>query len=590
MDQLNFFDSLTKILSSSTANVETIGKKGTNGGPQEDADLSCLPVTEWSWREIARMAIVYDVLTDIGYSKQESANLVKGYRSGGHPNSKEARRWKKIEESPVVMMYHHLQDEDGLLNQQRRRMVRTSLSAPSIPSCVSSDWRFFLHNIKSGASHTTYFLKENVSKSLNSLKKNSSEVKDLESFVAELEKCLSILEKPSNCNSHAQVKQIVVNVLDATRGKCPFFALQVKEATQQNNIQLMANQVAVTQEPSRQKMGFQKMYQISKEQFKAFEQSKEEYMEAALLLKEELEGKTMDEANDDDDDDDDEVKDIESSTQKGKPGIESNMSGPNSELNGELEASANSAQNGKNMELEKQENEASGLNDKKDPSQNGNNIDPEKQENDASDLKDKKDPKTADSLVRPINEATGEVDEYGQSDKLLPENSSFCDPVESFNPTGHPTVSDKDAHLPTEPAGEGFPDGWVIRRITRKNLADKRTDRNWYSPKLGLRFRTKTDALRFLEKLENTQGDEVAAITDFHEEKKPKQIANKISNRSKFSPHNEVGGNKNEFDFCEDIPSSPDLIRRCLAVLRTLCASSSSENFIYPVDPQLYPR
>lgn len=54
------------------------------------------------------MTIINDVLTDLGYSRQEAANLVKGYRSGGHPNSKEARRWKKIEESPGKKSRFHL--------------------------------------------------------------------------------------------------------------------------------------------------------------------------------------------------------------------------------------------------------------------------------------------------------------------------------------------------------------------------------------------------------------------------------------------------------------------------------------------------
>jgi len=86
--------------------------------------------------------------------------------------------------------------------------------------------------------------------------------------------------------------------------------------------------------------------------------------------------------------------------------------------------------------------------------------------------------------------------------------------------------------------------------------------------------------------LEIANGDEVAAITDFCE-KKTNKVANK--NASNISSSNEVEENKTKYTFCEDIPDCPDQIRRCLAVLRTLCASSSAEQFIYPVDPQLYP-
>ena len=43
-------------------------------------------------------------------------------------------------------------------------------------------------------------------------------------------------------------------------------------------------------------------------------------------------------------------------------------------------------------------------------------------------------------------------------------------------------------------------------------------------------------------------------------------------------------------DFCADIPEAPDLLRRCLAVLRTLAQSNAAEPFHYPVDPQLFPN
>jgi len=42
-------------------------------------------------------------------------------------------------------------------------------------------------------------------------------------------------------------------------------------------------------------------------------------------------------------------------------------------------------------------------------------------------------------------------------------------------------------------------------------------------------------------------------------------------------------------EFCADIPTAPELIRRCLAVLRTLSVSGAAEAFLYPVDPQSNP-
>ena len=42
-------------------------------------------------------------------------------------------------------------------------------------------------------------------------------------------------------------------------------------------------------------------------------------------------------------------------------------------------------------------------------------------------------------------------------------------------------------------------------------------------------------------------------------------------------------------DFCADLPDAPELIRRCLSVLRTLSVCGSAEPFLYPVDPQSNP-
>ena len=162
----------------------------------------------------------------------------------------------------------------------------------------------------------------------------------------------------------------------------------------------------------------------------------------------------------------------------------------------------------------------------------------------------------------------------------------------TINTTRHPTVSEKDSHLPTEPADD-FPDGWEVRRIPRLNPTDKRTDRNWYSPKLGLKFRSKADALRFVGLVEAANGDEAAAIMEFHGKINANGSATKAGNKNAgiiaSTEDSKAGSNKAEYEFCEDDPLAPDIIRRCLAVIRSLCATNSAEQFIYPVDPQLYP-
>lgn len=63
------------------------------------------------------------------------------------------------------------------------------------------------------------------------------------------------------------------------------------------------------------------------------------------------------------------------------------------------------------------------------------------------------------------------------------------------------------ADIPGEQA-EGFPDGWLTRRIPRAKKTDKRLDRFWYSPILGLAFRNRDDAYQFATEVERAGGDE----------------------------------------------------------------------------------
>eukprot|EP00986_Skeletonema_menzelii_P009030 scaffold3995_cov133-Skeletonema_menzelii.AAC.3 len=468
--------SLTKTLSSSIPNVDTIGVDGVSDGPQKEADVSCLPVNEWTWREVARMIIIWDVLTDIGCTKSEASNIVKGYRSGGHPNSKEAKRWKKIEDSIIFMMYQQLSSHDS--SQYRRRLVTTCMSTPSVPSALPSDWYFYLHNIKSRSSSSLSFVKENVEKSLSALRNATAEGRD--GFISDLEKCLAVLKQEgSNASGLHKAKEMAINILDRADEKEQISASKLITAERMN----------LTQEPERQKMGLLKLFQVSREQYKMSDTAKEEYMAAALRLKEKLEMK--DTIADDDDD------------------------------------------------------------DKSDDEDDGNTNSEEKASKDS---------------------ATSNCQENGASTSELKSDGK----TESMSANGHPTVSERDAEIPSE-AAEGFPDGWVTRRLPRHNANDPRMDKYWYSPKLGLKFRNKDDAKRFLNKLEDANGDESEAIIAFHGRKRGRPPV--------ASPAAVVA----EYDFCTDIASAPDLIRRCLAVVRTLCASASASPFIYPVDPQIYP-
>ena len=117
-----------------------------------------------------------------------------------------------------------------------------------------------------------------MKKSLATLKNTPSQVKENESYIADLEKCLAIVERSNNGSNIPELhkaKQLAVRVLDSAREKCSSFDKGPSSP--------QLNQIDCTQEPGRQKMGFKQKYQMSREQFKALEQYKEEYMAAALV-------------------------------------------------------------------------------------------------------------------------------------------------------------------------------------------------------------------------------------------------------------------------------------------------------------------
>ncbi|KAL7511584.1 hypothetical protein ACHAXN_008574 [Cyclotella atomus] len=438
-------------------------------------EAAFLPVTKTTWREVARMSLIADTLIDLGYNKIESGNIVRGYRSGGHPNSKEAKRWKKIEDSPIVMLYQLLNDES---NEYRRRMVTARLSAPSKPSCTSSDWRFYLHNIRSRNPNSISYIKNNVQKSIAALKQNpqGTTADTAQKYITELERCLSILQQTPPGHSAdpglLNAKKIALDVLDSTRGK--FVATQQSKAPFGNH----------SKEPPRSKMGFLKNYELTSEQYRKLELAKEDYMVNALKLKEELEAKNKDDAaaalSDEEDDEE------EGEASEDKPDAEPK---PDVEMPDAPSAtSENPASNETAVTAEASNEEAN--RDTQNPASNEAAVTAE-----ASDQEAKQD--TVDSTT-----------------------------------TLSPNLSSEQA----EPAPVKSP---------------------------------------------NTESNAVASAEE--------SVARADTDSETKVNATEQCGMTSDYEFCADVPSAPEPIRRCLAVVRTLCASASSDPFIYPVDPQLYP-
>jgi hypothetical protein len=79
---------------------------------------------------------------------------------------------------------------------------------------------------------------------------------------------------------------------------------------------------------------------------------------------------------------------------------------------------------------------------------------------------------------------------------------------------GHPTLDEKELQLPAE----GFPTGWVVTqrpRETQKKEGVPRVDLFWHSPIMKYRFRSRVEVRRFLEILDLSDGDEMAAMEKF---------------------------------------------------------------------------
>ena len=106
-----------------------------------------LPVNAMTWQEVARLAFLSDALGELGLSKHEAAHLLRGYRSAGHPNSKESRRLRKAEDFFVAILRQRVTesrytDESGVLTRSPIRIDIPCypLQANDVKQVGSWDW------------------------------------------------------------------------------------------------------------------------------------------------------------------------------------------------------------------------------------------------------------------------------------------------------------------------------------------------------------------------------------------------------------------------------------------------------------------
>jgi hypothetical protein len=323
--------SLSSSLSTSLQETENQKKENDDSNEGEktvsnnDLDPDNFPVNAFTWKEIARLALLSDALNELGYSKIEQAHLLRGFRSGGHPNSKEAKRLRRGEDNALVLRRQALSEKAA--TGSHGRGFKISVETPSTPSVDSTNWVYFLHNIKSLPTNAATGMKNNLRKAIKVLKRASFESVNGEtvgSIISELQRNVSILEEigtsytssTDTLNACKKVRHSALRLLDKVTGE--IFSTDVAKAEVNENIdpisigkQRSTGKVLLSlRKIYRKKVGLLQSLALSDDDYKSANLRKEEYMAAALKLKEDLERKNTIE-DDDDDDDDEEDNEID---------------------------------------------------------------------------------------------------------------------------------------------------------------------------------------------------------------------------------------------------------------------------------------
>jgi len=306
-----------------------------------------LPVTDMTWREVARLSLLSDALGELGCNKHEVVAILRGWRNAGHPNSKEAKRMRRIEEFGLASLNQQLLDMaengfvDGIGSSGRKSGVTVKVTAPCKPSASPSDWTFYLHNVKALEPIAATAIKSNLRKAIAVLKEDKDESRKAKNdeIVKELTAGMSVFESigKDTADSTEMIKTCteartkILKVLDEATGDP--FSTKIKSEAVYRDTALMAAEKSVAK-PSvrkvdRQSMGLVDDLMMTEAQYKALDHQREAYIEESEKIKEEVErrlkreaGEDIAEDEDDDDDDDDDVSVDGKSSKKSTPSKE----------------------------------------------------------------------------------------------------------------------------------------------------------------------------------------------------------------------------------------------------------------------------
>lgn len=300
-------------------------------------------VNDISWREVARLAILADALTEgLMFGKADCANILRGYRTGGHPNSKEAQRLRRGEDASIGKLRQILHERPSDLFPGvdmnavgSESEIKVLIQLPSTPSAVpSTDWTFFLHNIRAlpaNATGSVCAIKDNLKKGLAMFQASPHNAtckikeKDRDDIISDFHKCLKLLEQTGENESDvcSKARKMSLKILERVTGEIyskskagqPFYKkIPENQSLLQTNDKIEFLWKPVVQKATRLRMGMIDSFLISSLAYKKAVTEREDYMAAALkgqLRREQLASRKQGEERGEDDEDDEEASDDE---------------------------------------------------------------------------------------------------------------------------------------------------------------------------------------------------------------------------------------------------------------------------------------
>ncbi|KAL7565041.1 hypothetical protein ACA910_020751 [Epithemia clementina (nom. ined.)] len=279
---------------------------GENGKEDDAAKTDVLlPVNPLTWQEVARMAFISDALGELGLQRHEAAHILRGYRSAGHPNSKEAQRLRKVEGHTIAMTKQEVSEGKHVRNKTTP-VSRTRMDIPCTPICDPTSHWFHLHIFFSMAESAVPAMRASIKKAIDMLEGNTDdEMRSLRGDLVSVDESLSQVG-----NSSQPTKQDLKGIRKARRQLAVSFdkyggnRASSKEMCTENckwSWQIVRSDEALM----RKQMGLLKSLSLTKDEYKKLTQKREVYMEDALQMKEEMEREKIKGDDDEDDDEDD---------------------------------------------------------------------------------------------------------------------------------------------------------------------------------------------------------------------------------------------------------------------------------------------